>query len=438
MSSKAMMTRDIYLPWVSASTEPEYGLPDFPEHVGFEVRFVDVTFVLHGKAPRTRTLSVPSKQTCVDLKGHLAVEGVVPTCGGLEVAFEENEGPIDDSTELHLTDGQVMHLRRAAEMISITALTTSDPTAQSMQPDEEVYELVLPSELNGLTLKEQIVHATGGVLQPLAVFIAAGEAMHPFAVGDEEEVVLSNDQVILVQRAVAPQQVLQAPQAAVQAVPLGSSASGGGFLNSIASRLRGPKKTSVAQGPPRRFCLREAANIKVNGATIACTSKAPWAAAAVFDVPDPLYFQITVQLNADAPLAESDGLAGRWMVGVVPSAAAEVKTEKQRQRLLGLGHFLTVCHGHPAKIHAPSMPRGTCGEDCAMLPGELRRGQSLTLSWVGSAQGGLLTAQVDDGDLVTLAYAPAVFDDVRPCLVLGGKATEVRIPQLVGGVLGGA
>ena len=25
----------------------------------------------------------------------------------------------------------------------------------------------------------------------------------------------------------------------------------------------------------------------------------------------------------------------------------EVKTEKQRKRLIGLGHWLTVCHGRP-------------------------------------------------------------------------------------------
>lgn len=73
-----------------------------------------------------------------------------------------------------------------------------------------------------------------------------------------------------------------------------------------------------------------------------------------------------------------------------------------------------------------------------MLPGELRRGQSLTLTWAATGTGGTLTAQVDDGEMVTLAYAPAVFDDVRPCLVFGGKPAEVRVPQLAGGFLGGA
>jgi len=369
------------------------------------------------------------------MKGHLAVEGVVPTCGGLEVAFEADGAPVDDAVQLELAEGQVVHLRRAAEMVSVTALTTSAPDARGMQPDEEVYELVLPSELNGVSLREQIMQATGGALCPLAVFVAEGEAAEPFAVGDDQDVILTNEQVILVQRAISTQQdFAPAPQAA----PVASATTGGGFLNSIANRLRGPKKLPASAGPPHRFCLREASNIKVNGTTISCTAKAPWAGAATFDVPDPSYFEITVQLTADAPLSEADGFAGRWMLGVVPSAAAEVKTEKQRQRLLGLGHFVTVCHGHPAKIHAPSMPRGTCGEDCSMLPGELRRGQSLTLTWAASQGGGVLTAQVDDGDLVTLAYAPAVFDDVRPCLVFGGKPTEVRVLQLGGARLGGA
>jgi len=433
MAGKTMMTRDIYLPWASASADPSYDpLPDFPQ---LSVQFVDVTFVLHGKAGRSRSLSVPSKMSCADLKGSLAVEGLVATCGGLEVAFEADAPAVEDDVQLELMNGMVVHLRRAAEMVSVTALTTSVPDATGAQPDEEVYELVLPCELTGLSLKEQIVEATGGALWPVAVFIAEGQAMEPFAVGDEQEVILTNDQVILVQRP----QAASTPQVAPQvAAPATIQHQGGGFFSGIANRLRGPKKSPAVAGPPNGFCLREASNIKVNGSTISCTAKAPWAGAAVFDVPDPSYFQITVQLTGDAPLAEADGFDGRWMVGVVPSAAAEVKTEKQRRQLLGLGHFVTVCHGHPAKIHAPSMPRGTCGEDCAMLPGELRRGQSLTLTWAATPSGGVLTAQVDDGDVVYLAYAPAVFDDVRPCLVFGGKMTEVVVPQLAAGRLGGA
>jgi len=436
MAGKNTMARDIYLPWASGSADGGFDdlLPDFPQ---LSVQFVDVTFVLHGKAGRSRSLSVPTQMSCADLKGHLAVEGLVSTCGGLEVAFEAEGPSVEDSTQLQLMNGQVVHLRRAVEMVSVTALTTSAPDATGAQTDEEVYELVLPSELNGFSLREQIAEATCGALWPLAVYVSAGEAMEPFAVGDEQDVVLTNDQVILVQRPASTQQNLEvAPQALAPAVVAGSS--GGGFFSSIANRLRGPKKAPAAAGPPNKFCLREAANIKVNGSTISCTAKVPWAGAAVFDVPDPSYFEITVQLTADAPLAEAEGFDGRWMLGVVPSAAAEVKTEKQRKSLLGLGYFLTVCHGHPAKIHAPSMPRGTCGEDLAMLPGELRRGQSLTLTWAATGNTGVLTAQVDQGDLVTLAYAPAVFDDVRPCLVFGGKPAEVIVPQLGGGRLGGA
>jgi len=431
-----MMTRDVYLPWASDSADPDYLLPDFPQQGGFALQFVEVTFVLHGKAGRTRSLSVPSKMTCADLKGHLAVEGFVSTTGGLEISFAAEGAAVDDATQLELIAGQEVHLHRAAEMVSVTALTTSGSTAYGTQPDEEVYELVLPSELTGLTLRQQIMQVTCGALEPLAVFVSDSEAAEPFAVADDQEVILQNEQVILVQR-MATFQSGFAP--ATQAV-VAPTERGGSFLNSIANRLRGPKKQAAVLGPTNRFCLREAANIKVSGSTISCTAKAPWAGAAVFDVPDPAYFQITVQLSADAPLSETQGFEGRWMVGVVPAAAAEVKTEKQRQRLLGLGHFVTVCHGHPAKIHAPSMPRGTCGEDCAMLPGELRRGQSLTLTWAATqGQGqGVLTAQVDDGDMATLAYAPAVFDDVRPCLVFGGKATEVIVPQLAGAKLGGA
>jgi len=434
MAGKNAMARDIYLPWASASADPSFDLPDFPQ---LQVEFVDVTFVLHGKAGRSRSLSVPTKMTCADLKGHLAVEGLVSTCGGLEVAFEADGVAVQDDVDLTLMSGQVVHLRRAAEMVSVTALTTSAPNATGAQPDEEVYELVLPSELNGFILREQIVEATGGALWPLAVFISQGQAGEPFAVGDDQEVVLTNDQVILVQRPTSTQENLQvAPQIAAPDIIAGSS--GGGFFTSIANRLRGPKKSSAAVGPPNRFCLREASNIKVTGSTISCTAKTPWAGAAVFDVPEPSYFEITVQLTADAPLAEAEGFDGRWMLGVVPSAAAEVKTEKQRRSLLGLGYFLTVCHGHPAKIHAPSMPRGTCGEDLPMLPGELRRGQSLTLTWAATGDTGVLTAQVDEGDVVTLPYAPAFFDDVRPCLVFGGKPAEVVVPQLAGGRLGGA
>lgn len=439
MACKAMMTKDIYLPWASASAEPEYDLP--PLGLGLSTQaFVDVTVVLHGKAPRSRALCVPARQAVVDFKGHLAVEGVVSTCGGLEISLEENGDVLADTSELELYTGQVIHLRRAAEMVSVTALTTA--AGSNDTADEEVYELVLPSEVTGAALREKVAESTAGALVPVAIFVAEGEAMAPFAVGDDEQVQLANEQVIIVQRApqsTEPSALVDAEQAPL--APVSSISSGGlrGSLGTLRDKLLGTRRSpAVANSVPNRFGLRCASNLKVKGAILSCASKAPWAGCAVFDVLDPAYFEITVQLMQDAPTAEADGFAGRWMLGVVPSAAAEVKTEKQRKQLLGLGHFLTVCHGHPAKIHAPSMPRGTCGEDCSMLPGELRKGQSLTLRWAATASGGVLTAQVDDCDAVSLPYAPAFFDDVRPCLVFGGKPTELRVLQLEFGVLGGA
>merc|ERR1712050_734372 len=158
----------------------------------------------------------------------------------------------------------------------------------------------------------------------------------------------------------------------------------GGLLTSFRNRLLGTGGAQSAKGPPTKFCLRCASNIRVKGSSLSCTSNLAWAGCAVFDVPDAAYFEITVQLACDAPLPESEGFAGRWMVGVVPVAAAAVKTEKQRRQLVGLGHFITVCHGHPAKVHAPSMPRGSCGEDCMALPGELKKGQKLTLRYTAA------------------------------------------------------
>jgi len=430
------MTREIYLPWASASAEPEYDLPPLGLGLATEA-FVDVTVVLHGKAPRSRALSVPARQTVADFKGQLAVEGVVPTCGGLEVSLEEDGYALADTDDLEVYAGQVLHLRRAAEMVSVTALTTT--SGIEAHADEEVYELVLPSEVTGAALKDKVAEVTAGALIPVAIFVAEGEAMAPFAIGDDEQVQLVNEQVIIVQRApqsFEPSALVEAPVA-----PVASVSSGGlrGSLSTLRDKLLGTRRApAAANAAPSRFGLRCASNLKVKGAILSCASKIPWAGCAVFDVLDPAYFEITVQLMQDTPTAEADGFAGRWMLGVVPSAAAEVKTEKQRKQLLGLGYFITVCHGHPAKIHAPSMPRGTCGEDVSTLPGELRKGQSLTLRWAATHSGGVLTAQVDDSDAVALPYAPAIFDDVRPCLVFGGKPTEVRVLQLEYGVLGGA
>lgn len=423
------MTHEVYLPWVGGSFSPEF-------ESGLLGDFVRVTAVLHtlgprgDEKPRSVGLTVPPRLTCADLKGYLAVEGVVSTCGGLEVTVQEDGPGLEDSEGLVLVAGQVVHLRRAAAMVSVTALTT---TLGGDGSDEEVFELVLPSESSGAALKEQVEQATAGMLRPLAVFVAEASSPTPFAVGDDEVVKLADEQVIIVQREARG----GGAAAAVAAVPAQAATAEVGLMGRL-QRLVGMKQAQKRPGAaPGRFCLRCAANVKVKGTSVSCTSEVGWAGCVVFDVPDPAYFEVTVRLAADAPHAEARGLAGRWMLGVAPAAAAEVKTERQRQRLLGLAHFVTVCHGHPAKLHAPSMPRGTCGEDCAALPGELRKGQTLTLRWA-AAGGGALMAQVDEGDPVALPYAPAPFDDVRPCLVFGGRPAEVEVLQLQSGTVGGA
>lgn len=422
------MTKEVYLPWASAFAEPEYDVAGGSALA--DNKLISVTAMLHGKNGKDRsvTLTVPPKLTCSDLKGYLAMEGVVSTCGGLGVSLEPAGEVMDDSESLSLQEGQVVHLQRAAEMVSVTVLTTSGGGLSCT--DEDVYELALPGESTGVRLKEQISEATAGSLVPLAIFMARGDDATPCSIGDEEQVKLSEDQVIIVQRS---SEAGAAPAPAPVAEKVDSS-----LLGRFRSRFLGAPRAPVAQGPPSSFCLKAASNIKAKGSLLSCSSKEPWAGCAVFDVPDAAYFEITVRLMSDAPSAEAEGLAGRWMIGVVPSAVAEVKTEKQRKRLIGLGHWLTVCHGHPAKIHAPSMPRGTCGEDCMAMPGELQKGQTLTLRWAAAAAGGTLMAQVDDGDLISLQYAPAPFDDVRPCLVFGGKPAEVRVLQLESGLRGGA
>jgi len=424
------MTNEVYLPWAAGAcaADPEYFSSGA---AASDNGFVHVTAVLHGKAERSVSLLVPPKLTCADLKGHLAMEGVVSTCGGLSVALEEGGQVMDDSEGLTLAEGQVVHLQRAAEMVSVTVLTTADRGGACEH--EDVYELALPGESTGALLKEQIAEATAGSLKPVAIFMARGDDDTPYSIGDEEQVKLEADQVIIVQRSVEAPQQPAAAAAAVEEKPVHS-----GLLGKFRSRFMGAPRAPPSQGPPAAFCLRAASNIKVKGSLLSCASKEAWAGCAVFDVPDPAYFEITVRLVSDAPAAEAEGLAGRWMLGVVPSAVAEVRTERQRKRLIGLGHWLTVCHGHPAKIHAPSMPRGTCGEDCPALPGELQKDQTLTLRWALAGDGGTLMAQVDDGDAVSLQYSPAPFDDVRPCLVFGGRPADVRVLQLDTGRAGGA
>jgi len=92
-----------------------------------------------------------------------------------------------------------------------------------------------------------------------------------------------------------------------------------------------------------------------------------------------------------------------------------------------------VCHGHPAKLRAPSMPRGICGEDLPHVPGELCKGATVTLRWQKAGGNTHFLAQIDDGELITLPYMPAPFDDVRPCVVFGGKPAELEVLELAPG-----
>jgi len=424
--SRAGVTKEAFLPWAGAAFEPEYE----ESQLAGQSSFVEVTVVLHGNNTRIRTLSVPSKMSCADLKGHLAVEGVVPTCGGLEASFEEGGAPLDDAAELELAEGQVVHLTRAASLVSITALALAGDRA-----DEEVYELVVPGEVTGLLLRMAIEQATAGALRPAAVFISepgSEEAAH--AVGDEEMITLEDEQAIMVQREMPPMEDRPVPDA-VPAPPAAPASKG--FFGALKSKLLGSRGTKQ-QGPPSSFCIRSASNVKVKGSVVSCSSKEPWSSCVIFDVPDPSFFEICVQLLADAPSPEADSVnASRWMLGVVPlEMAAEagasagpvrVHTEAGRWQMQRQGHFVTVCHGHPAKVHYPGMARYTCGEDCAALPGELRKGQTLTIRW--AAAGATLSAQVDDGEAIALPYSPGVAD-VRPCIVFGGKPAEVSVLQL--------
>merc|ERR1712224_844073 len=175
----------------------------------------------------------------------------------------------DDAVNLELIEGQMVHLQKVAEMVSVTVLTTTQGSGAN--PDEDVYELVLPSELNGVGLREHIAEATAGALQPLAVFVAKGEDPNPVAMMDDEVVQLYNEMVIIVQREV---QSVETP-----CPPGGVSAD----LAEVMTR-----KQLAAQGAaPARFQQRCASNVKVKGMSISGTSKDPWAACVVFDVPDP-------------------------------------------------------------------------------------------------------------------------------------------------------
>eukprot|EP00747_Dinoflagellata_sp_TGD_P165961 gnl/TRDRNA2_/TRDRNA2_188049_c0_seq1.p1 gnl/TRDRNA2_/TRDRNA2_188049_c0~~gnl/TRDRNA2_/TRDRNA2_188049_c0_seq1.p1 ORF type:complete len:443 (+),score=89.91 gnl/TRDRNA2_/TRDRNA2_188049_c0_seq1:65-1393(+) len=424
-------TKEAFLPWAgSSSLEPEY--EESTNWHPMVTDFVTVTVILHGtRRTRERCLDVPIKMTCADFKGHLAVEGVVPSCGGLEVALEEDGTPLDEAAEMFLEHGQVLHLTRAADLVSVTALATGGVTATgAARTDEEVYELVLPSELTGIALREQIEMVTAGVLRPAAVFVAEDEqAAH--AVGDEEVVCLTNEQAIIVHRAeqfeLTTVQAAANPPAADIAITQASSAS----LVAKLTRMLGMRTgVRTGTGKPKEVCIMCASNVKVKGSTLTCTTKSAWAGCVVFDVPDSSFFELGVRLLADAPTVEAEGLAGRWMLGVIPAAAAATKTEKERWDILNKGHFVTVCHGHPAKLHAPSMAKGTCGEDCPAVPGDLRKDQVLTLRWSVACGVGTLTVQVDDDYPVALPYTPDPSQEVRPCLIFGGKPAEVSVVQL--------
>eukprot|EP00933_Yihiella_yeosuensis_P079919 TRINITY_DN93333_c0_g1_i1.p1 TRINITY_DN93333_c0_g1~~TRINITY_DN93333_c0_g1_i1.p1 ORF type:complete len:433 (+),score=116.72 TRINITY_DN93333_c0_g1_i1:122-1420(+) len=422
---------EAFLPWAGSAFEPVY------QETSGALRdtFVQVTVVLHGSKEKLIALNVPSKLTCADLKGHLAVEGVVSTCGGLEVSLEEGDASapvLDDTVDLLLSEGQVVHVRKAASLVSITALATGG----GARVEDEVYELVVPGETTGLLLRLAIEQATAGALRPAAVFLAetgCEEAAH--AVADEEQVTLQDEQAVIVHRevlAVEEALVLPAPPAPV-APP---TSAGKGLFSALKARLM-RTKSSKPQGPPSTLCIRCASNVKVKGTTLSCTSKVPWSSCAIFDVPDPSFFEIGVQLLADAPAAEAEGLTGRWMLGLVPaSLAGAVKTEAERKQLMKQGYFVTVCHGHPAKVHTPHMAYSTCGEDLSVLPGELKKGQTLTIRWASA--GATISVQVDDCDLITLPYSPGADEEVRPCIVFGGKPAEVSVLQLGQEYLGGA
>jgi len=328
-----------------------------------------------------------------------------------------------------------MHLQSASQMVNVTVFATAASSPEGALYDEDIYELVLPGESCGAALKAHIEEATAGAVRPLALFLPSGhEDAPPPPLLDAAPVFLDERQVVIVQRAL---RAIEAPAMAVGAQPEASALPSGGLLLGLRGRLlrgrRGPKEVATA-----RLSLCSASALKVRGSRLCCASKEAWASCAIFDVPDAGYFEVTVQLAEDTPPAEAPGLAGRWMLGVVPAPVAEVRTEKQRKTMMGLGYFVTVCHGHPAKIRAPSMPRGTCGEDVHALPGELHKGQTLTLRWAAAKTGGALQAQVDEGEAITLPYAPAPFDKVRPCLVFGAGPAELRVLQLEGGGVGGA
>lgn len=403
------MASQPYLPWAIGAVELQYEAPPADSAPAAPVVEVSASFA-HAGALKTVSLSVPSRLSCMDLKGYLAQEGIVSTLDGMLLKLEPDGPAIEDSAELELGQGQMVHLQKAAEMVSVTVLTTTQGSGQNT--DEDVYELVLPGELAGASLKAHIFEATAGALQPLAVFVAKGDDPNPVALMDDEPVQLFSEMVIIVQR--EARAVEEAQQEGVAHI----------------SEVMARKQLAAQGAPTARFQQLCASNVKIRGCNVSSTSKAAWASCVVFDVPDPSFFEITVRLTQNAP-PPSDSVAGRWMVGLVPLAVAEVNTDRQRQRLVGLGYWLTVCHGHPAKLRAPSMPRGLCGEDLPHVPGELCKGATVTLRCQKDANCTHFLAQIDGGELMTLPYMPAPFDDMRPCVVFGGRPAELEVLDLL-------
>jgi len=99
-------------------------------------------------------------------------------------------------------------------MVHITVLSTAATPSALAVSDEEVFELVLPSEMDGCTLKARIQESTSGALVPHAVYLADDEDADatPFAVADDQLVRLSDDQVIIAQKQPQPVESMLAPE----------------------------------------------------------------------------------------------------------------------------------------------------------------------------------------------------------------------------------
>merc|ERR1711879_68012 len=72
----------------------------------------------------------------------------------------------------------------------------------------------------------------------------------------------------------------------------------GGLMSSLLSKMRRAKSPAEAK---QDCCIRSAANVTFSGSAVACSSPNPWESCAVFDVHDSGFFEIAVQLLADAP-----------------------------------------------------------------------------------------------------------------------------------------